>query len=328
MKKIRWGIIGTGRIANTFAKAICSSKDCELTAVASRTKEKARIFAEKYRAEKNYASYEELASDKEIDIVYIATPTASHYADTMMCLKKGKSVLCEKPASLNREQLSRIIQLAKEKDLFFMEAMWMKCNPVFKQALSWVKEGKIGTPKAVKADFCSMCEYDENDRLFRPDCGGGALLDLGVYTLTFACCFLGFYPDEISSNAVFGKSNVDMFNSIILHYKNGSHASLTTSFSMPCENGAVVLGEKGSIVFDRWFFCTDKVSLYDENNKLVEQVVIENKVNGYEYEVEEVNRCIREGVNESVYVPHDETMAVMEIMDKCRKDWGFVYPGE
>ena len=322
------GILGAGKIAHSTVPAMIALDEIECYAVASRDYEKARDFADRYGFQKAYGSYEQMLSDPELELVYIATPHSHHYEHMMLCMEHGKAVLCEKPVSENTEQLKEIIALAKEKNTFFMEAMCMKCNPVYRKAVEWVNSGKTGTVKAVKADFCSMCGYDENDRLFRKDCGGGALLDLGVYVLSFACSFLGYNPEEIISNAMFGKSDVDMFNSIFLRYKDGSHVALTTAFSMPCENGAAIFGEKGTIVFDRWFFCTDKVTLYDENNRLAEEVKIEKTVNGYEYEVAEVNKCLRENLAESSLVPHSETIAIMNIMDKCRKDWGFVYPDE
>ena len=153
-------------------------------------------FAQEYGFSKAYGSYSELAQDNNIDIVYIATPMASHFNDVMLCLENGRNVLCEKSVTLNSEQLEKIITKAKEKNLFFMEAMWTKCRPVFLKTMEWVKNNRIGDIKYIKADFSNNVKYNPDDRLFRADCGGGALLDLAVYPLSFAEAFLG-YPDEI-----------------------------------------------------------------------------------------------------------------------------------
>ena len=327
MKDINWAIIGTGRIAHTFAEGLKGTKGARLYAVGSRTPQRAKQFADEFGFEKAYGSYEELVRDSNIDVVYIATPMSSHYKDTMLCLENGRNVLCEKSAALNGEELAKMLDKAKEKGLFFMEAMWMKCRPVYLKALEWVRAGRIGTPRYLKADFCNLVKYDKSDRLFAPECGGGALLDLTVYPLTFALDFLGQKPEEIVSCAHIGKDGVDLSNSLILKYEN-AYASIDAGFELPCINRAVISGDKGSIVFADWFFCCCEVTLYDDNTEVIERLEIPNEVNGYEYEIREVHKCLHGGLKESVLVPHSSTTAVMEIMDKCRDSWGMKYPGE
>lgn len=326
MEKFRWAILGTGRIARQFAAALKGCEGAVLYAVGSRTAEKAAAFAEEFGFERSYGSYEELAADENADIVYIATPMASHYPDSLLCIRHGRNVLCEKSIALNCREFEEMLEAVSKKNVFFMEAMWMKCRPTYLKALEWVREGRIGEVKFVKADFTNFCPYDANDRVFLPECGGGALLDLGVYPLTFAADFLGREPQEIISCANLAKG-VDTSNSIILRYPEAS-AALQSGFEIQNSNNAVVSGDKGSIVFGNWFHCSSEVTLYDDRRREVERSVIPVLVNGYEYEIIEAQRCLSEGLKESPLVPHASTMAVMKIMDKCRNDWGLVFPGE
>ena len=327
MNKVKWGILGTGAMAAIFAEALKGCEDAELYAAASRNEEKAALFAEKYGFGKSIGGYELLAADPEVDIIYIATPMSSHYDDTMMCLRRGKKVLCEKSAALNSSQLDDMITLAKEKKLFFMEAMWTKCRPSYRKAKQWAESGRIGKMNAVKADFCNIVPYDGNSRLFRSDCGGGALLDLGVYPITLAADFLGNYPCEIKSNAVISRG-VDISDSISLVYPNGAYADISAGFVTDTGNRAAVLGSDGFIIFEGGFVWSTAVTLYDKNGTVIEKFDYSNKVNGYEYEIEEVHECISEGLSESSIVKHCDTLAVMKIMDTCRGQWGLTFPAE
>lgn len=327
MKKYRWGVIGTGRIARTFSTALQGCENAVTYAVASRTPEKAAEFAQNYGFEKSCGSYAELAADKNVDVVYIATPMSSHYNDVMLCLENGKNVLCEKSVTLNCRQLDEIISAAKSKGLFFMEAMWMKCRPPYLQALQWLSQGRIGEVRYIKADFCNLVAYDRNDRLFAPECGGGALLDLAVYPLTLASDFMGAEPSEIISCANIGADGVDLSNSILLKY-GGAYASINSGFEIANRNNAVISGDKGMIIFGDWFFCSSEIALYDRNANELQKCTLPDEINGYEYEIREVHRCLDSGCIESSLVPHSSTRAVMRIMDKCRNDWNMIYPGE
>ena len=325
MKNINWGIIGTGRIARTFSDALAETENSVLYAVASRSKDKAEKFAEEYGFSKAYGSYSELAQDNNIDIVYIATPMASHFNDVMLCLENGKNVLCEKSVTLNSEQLEKILSKAKEKKLFFMEAMWTKCRPVFLKTMEWVKNNRIGDIKYIKADFSNNVKYNPDDRLFRADCGGGALLDLAVYPLSFAEAFLG-YPDEIISSAHI-RDGIDLSNSITLKYNN-AFVSIDSGFEISLKNNAIISGTDGYIILGDWFFCTCDAVLYDRNGSEIEKFNAQNIINGYEYEIIEAQRCICENLKESPLVPHSGTLSVMKIMDECRRQWGLKFPDE
>ena len=326
MNKIKWGIIGTGKIAHKFAEALRGTEDAELRSVASRTLAKAQDFAEKFGFEKAYGSYSELAEDSSVDAVYIATPMSSHYSDAMLCIKNGRNVLCEKSLALNTGQTEEIINAAREKGVFFMEAMWMKCRPVFLKVLEWINSGKIGEPKFIKADFSNYIPYNKDDRLFRPDCGGGALLDLGVYPLTLADAVFGA-PDEIISSAQL-RGGVDVNNTILLKYSDGRFVSADNGFQLQLSNNALISGTEGFITMGNWFHCTSEATLFNSEAKIVEKFLCEPEINGYEYEIREVHRCLREGLTESPLVPHAETVRVMKLMDECRRQWGMVFPEE
>lgn len=326
MEKIRWGVLSTGKIAHTFAKALQATADAELYAVSSRSAEKAAAFAEEYGFERSYGSAEEMLADENVEAVYIASPMSCHYADALKCLNAGKSVLCEKTVTLNSRQLDEILDLAHEKKLFFMEAMWTKTLPHFRQAKEWFDSGRIGSIKMIKCDFVNICQGDPEDRLFRSDLGGGALLDLGVYPLSLAMSFLGHEPKDVTALAVM-KNGVDYDDAVTLRYDN-AFAALTFGFDCKADNAASIVGDNGTIIFDNWFFCSDLVRLYDKDNRLVEEKRFPHPRTGYEYEIIEVNRCIKEGLTESPLVPHCQTKAVMKIIDRIKDDIGLRFPEE
>ena len=328
MQKIfNWGIIATGKIAHTFAKAVNYVPDAKLYACASRNIEKAKKIADEFGAEKYYGSYEELAADPNIDIIYVASPMSCHYENVKLCFKHKKNVLCEKSITINSEQLAELISIAKENDLFFMEAMWMKCLPAFLKAKQWFSEGKIGEIKVIRADFSNPVEFDPQDRLFRPELGGGTLLDLGVYPLSLITSFLGFEPEEINSSVNIAGLGVDMDEAVIMKYKN-AYASFVAGFDIDNENRAVIVGTKGRIAFDPWFFCASNVRLYDENNRLVEESLDPHPCNGYEFEIMEAQNCLAAGLKESRLNPLSDTVSIMKIMDKLRASWDFKFPEE
>jgi predicted dehydrogenase len=322
-----WGIMATGGIANTFAKAVNYVKDANLYAAASRSLDKAESFAKEYGVEKAYGSYEELVQDEKVDIIYIATPMNCHYENVKLCLEYGKNVLCEKAITINAVQLKELIELAREKDLFFMEAMWTKCLPAFRKAKEWVAEGRIGVIQMIKADFSNQVPYQEDSRLFRKDLGGGALLDLGVYPISMATYFLGTKPKQIVSNARIGQSEVDFDCGIMLQYED-AFAMLTCGFDIPCQNNATIVGSKGTISFGDWFFTSTEVKLYNNKFELLEEVSVPHECNGYEYEIMEAHRSLDNNQKESTIIPLSDTLDIMKIMDQCRKDWGFQYPEE
>ncbi len=319
-----WGIISTGNIAGVFASAINSTEGASLVAVGSRDAVKARTFAEKFSIPKAYGSYEELAKDKDVEVVYIATPMSCHFSDVLLCLKNNKHVLCEKSVTLNSDELKILIDVAKENKLFFMEAMWTKFLPAQNKAKEWINEGKIGDIKYLKADFCVNAGYNPESRLFKKELGGGAMLDLGVYCIAFACDFLGNEPKAISVLGNVGQTGVDFDSSVMLMYENNG-ACLNMGFSSSAKNTAVIFGEKGKITFDDCFMNTRTVKLFDSDGKQIDSFNGEYGGLGYEFEVREVESCLKNGDIQSSRNPLSDTLAVMNIMDTCRRQMGVKY---
>jgi len=311
---INFGIMATGRIAKSFAAAVNYVEGAKLLGVASRNLCSAMKFAGEFKIPRSYQGYEEMCKDNDIDVIYIATPTACHYENVRLCFEYGKNVICEKAVTENSRELMELITLAKEKGLFFMEAMWMKCRPHFLQALEWFREGKIGKIKMIKSDFSSVVKFDENDRLFKKDLGASALLDVGIYPITLFTAFLGNYPEKITSRLHTGKTGADFDGTVTLEYGEG-FATSVFGYSIENHNNCVIVGEKGRITFDDWFFCCEGVTLFDEYAQVVERKTFSNACNGYEYEVEEVCKCLREGRLESELIPYEDTIATMKIME-------------
>lgn len=327
MKTINWGIMATGGIAHTFAKALVNTKGSKLAAAASRSIDKAKAFAGEFGAERFYGSYEELAKDPEIDIIYIATPMHSHYKDMLLCLENGKNVLCEKTITLNAAQFEACMKLAEKKNLFLMEAMWMKTLPIFKAVKAAVNDGKIGGIRLIKADFTSVCEYNKEGRIFNPALGGGSLFDLGVYNLALATSFLGTKPDFIETAAYIGETNVDYAAHITLKYQNAA-AVLLSALDMPSNSDAHIIGTLGRIELGNYYFCSDTATIYDINNNIIEKIHLPFDINGYENEIIEVNDCLRNGKKQSDIIPLSDSLDIMKIMDYCRKEWGLSFPNE
>lgn len=327
MKKVKWGIIGAGGISSTFATALNSLEDVELTAVASRSMDRAREFADRFKIRKAYASYEELALDPEIDVIYIGTPHTEHKDNAALCITHGKAVLCEKPFTLNQKDTQYLISLAKEHNVFLMEAMWTKFLPATKVVKQWIMDKAIGEVRYLNISFGFNTEFDLNSRLYNPKLGGGALLDLGVYPLTYAIHMMDKLPDQVVSSAYLGRSNVDEINTMILKYNEGTLANLSTAITANTGTDAVIIGDKGKIVVPN-FWMADNAKRYDAEGNLVDEYKMQFSVNGYVYEAEEVNRCIRDGKKESDMIPLQDTLDIMKIMDEIRADWGLSYPQE
>lgn len=326
-KEIRWGIIGTGRIAGWFAKALTVAPGAQLYAAASRTMEKAEAFRKEYGFQKAYGSYEELLMDEAVDVVYIATPVREHYNNVKMCLEAGKHVLCEKSLTVNAAQARETVRLAREKQLFFMEAMWTKCQPVFRRMKQWVDDGLIG--EVLGADISFYTATGKGHRLYKHELAGGALLDLGYYPVTVACSFLGHHPSAVLSHSVIGAGNVDYLDSIVLEYEGGKFAHLSTGLGAEKTTTFYLLGTKGRIsIHDELFFQAQHVQAVDFDNHVLASFEEPFLMNGYEYEAMEVMDCIRAGKTESSCVTLDDTVSVMEILDKCRANAGFWYDFE
>lgn len=322
-KIFRIGIIGAGWIAEKMAEATSPLEDICVYAIASRSLEKAKAFAERWDIPKAYGSYEELVADEEIDLVYIATPHSHHYPHAMLALEYGKPVLVEKAFTANAQEAERLIKTAQEKDLFITEAIWTRYMPLSHKIKEIMESGIIGEPKTLTATLCYRLDHQE--RMLRPDLCGGALLDLGVYTLNFARMYFGTDIIRTVSNCHLGPTGVDLLESVSLSFADGKMANLQSGALCLNDRQGIISGTEGYIRVDN-INCPEKVDVY-RNYELVESYAKdENMVNGYEYQVIEARRCIESGLTESPMMPHHETISIMHQMDALRKEWGVTYP--
>lgn len=312
---INWGIVGTGHIANKFAKAVTKVEDSNLLAVASRTLDKAKEFGTEYGAKKFYGSYEEMAADPEIDAVYISTPNTMHMENTLLFLKNKKAVLCEKPIAMNSEETKKMIDCARENGVFLMEAMWTRFLPVLKMAKEAVINGVIGDVKCVTANFgYALPEgYPDTGRLIGKELGGGALLDIGIYPLSFANWIMG-KPKKIQSMIVNYHTGVDLTTAMQLMYEHGEMAILFCTFSADIETAARIYGTKGSIYLPK-FYMGEEITIELQTGEM-KHFKIPHRVNGFEYEIEEVNNCLKNKKLESDVISLDESYEIMKQIDE------------
>lgn len=326
MDSIRWGILATGSIAAKLAAAINDVEDAKLLAVGSRSQDSADKFGNEWDIPRRYASYEALAADPDVDVIYIATPHPFHGDNMRLCLEAGKHVLCEKPFTLNAGEAEAIVALARKKKLFLMDAMWTRFIPAIMQVQRWLADGRIGEPRLLQADFTFDIEFDPDHRLFSPELGGGALLDVGIYPLALASMVLGD-PATISGQTILGRTGVDELDGITLTYASEALAVLSCGIRAQKPQEASITGSIGRIVIHPPFHCPDTLTLYSGDDE-PETVKIPYSGNGYVHEVMEVNRCLRDGLLESPLMPLDETVRLMRQMDTLRAQWGVRYPGE
>ncbi|GHU78297.1 dehydrogenase [Clostridia bacterium] len=269
---IRFGIAGLGAIANRFAKVINSDETSGvvLSAVASKDAERAAAFAKTHNSSCFYGSYEELADDPNIDIVYIATTHNFHFENAKLFIERGKNVICEKPFFLTKKDAEEIYALAKEKNVFVMEAMWTRCLPAFQKTLEWVRSGRIGDVKLIDASFCFNTPFDPKNRLFNPELAGGALYDGGVYPIEFITGIAGQTPNAVNAFAVKGKSGVDEYATVDLSFQNGILGQARCGVSVFANNDAHIYGTRGSIHID-YFIGAKTCELRDENGNTAER---------------------------------------------------------
>jgi predicted dehydrogenase len=323
---IRWGILGTGRIAATFAAALEALPDAELAAVGSRSAEAAAAFSERFGAPRHHTSYAALAGDPDVDVVYIATPHTCHYANARLCLEAGKAVLCEKPFTLNAAQARDLVRLARERQLFLMEAMWTRFLPAMTEVGRLIADGTIGEIRFLTADFGFHKEFDPRHRLFDPALGGGALLDVGVYLASLASMLFG-PPTQMQSLAHIGASGVDEQAALLFGYEGGRFSQLTAAITATTPQEATIVGSAGSIrLHAPWWRVTSFTLAVD--GRPPEIIDAPFLGNGYTHEALEAMRCLRAGETESPLLPLDETVAVIETLDRVRADWGLRYPDE
>jgi dihydrodiol dehydrogenase / D-xylose 1-dehydrogenase (NADP) len=340
MQKVHWGILSTGYIANLFAEGLTVVDDAELKAVGSRARPSADAFGDRWQVPHRHDSYEALAHDPDVDVIYIGTPHPYHYEHTLLCLEAGKHVLVEKPFALNARQAKEMIVLARTKGAFLMEAMWTRFLPAMVQVRQWLSDGEIGDVELVRANLSFMAEFNPKSRLFAPELGGGALLDVGIYPISFAHMILGS-PKTIHSSACLGPTGTDDRSAYLLGYEGGKTALLSSAVRLSVPVEAEIIGTKGYIkIHEPWInprvvtlespaASGVQARLIFEGNVFDTQTVhAPTRGNGYNYEAVEVGQCLRAGQLESKVLPVDESVAIMETLDAIRAQWGLIYPNE
>ena len=319
------GIMGSGNIAGIMAGTINKMKNVRVYAVASRQQVHADVFAGKYGCKKAYGSYADLVSDKKVDLIYVATPHSEHYENVKMCLEAGKPVLCEKAFTLNAAQAEELVRIAAEHKVFLAEAMWTRYMPMLTTIREVIGSGIIGEPKTLTANLGYVISSKE--RLTNLALGGGALLDVGVYTINFALMIFGHNISKIASCCTFTETGVDEQNAICLQYYDGKVANLNSSMVSLSDRQGIIYGTKGFAVVEN-INNFESIAVYDRQYKKVASYKCPKQISGYEYEVEACIEAIKCGQIECAQMPHSETLRVMRIMDEIRSQWGMKYPCE
>ena len=322
MKKLKWGILGPGNIARDFAQAL-NRVNGEVYAVASRNKERAEKFARENNVKKAYGSYDEIIKDKDIDVVYIATPHSNHYEYIIKSLNNNKHVLCEKAITVNERELEEALKIAREKNLVLEEAMTLFHMPLYEKVIKKINKKDLGKVNMVQVSFGSFKEYDENNRFFNLDLAGGALLDIGTYALSFARYFLSSMPEEILSTVKKAKTGVDEESGIILKTKEDEIATISLAFRSKMPKRGIVSCDNGFITIDNFPRANKATINYLDGT--VEVIECGEEEKALDYEVSFMEEKINEN-KESNSI--DLTYDVTKIMNKVRKDWGILYPFE
>ena len=318
---IGWGILGAGSIATRFATDLKKLDDARLVAVGSRSADKAARFAQEWGVERAYGGYAEMLADPEVDVVYVATPHPFHKPHTLLCLEAGKAVLCEKPIAVNAGEVRAMVEAARAHNLFLMEAMWSRFNPVMVQVRQWLDEGAIGEPRMLSADFGFSARVNPEARLFNPALAGGALLDVGVYVVSLASWVLGA-PAQVQGAAGIGATGVDEQTGMLFKYAGGQLALLACAIRTQTPQMARIDGTEGAIEVPAFWHPTTARLVRPEEPLEVSGTF------GYHYEAAEVMECLRQGKTESDVMPLDESVTIAETMDQVRAQIGVRYPME
>jgi predicted dehydrogenase len=322
---IRWGVVGPGAIATSFADAMGLTDGGTIVAVASRSAERAAVFGDRYAIPARYGDYESLAADPEVDVVYVATPQSRHEPDTLSLLRAGKHVLCEKPFALNARQAAAMIEEARSRGLFLMEAIWSSFLPAYRSLVEVIGDGRIGEPQLVEADFGFRRPLEPEHRLFDLALGGGGLLDLGVYPLQLCSLVLGT-PEHVVADGVVGETGVDEVVAAVLRHHGGRMGVVKASIRVGMSCTARISGTEGWIDLPAFMHCPSSLTVTTSAGP--ERINGSYEGNGLQFEIEEVHRCLAEGSIESPVMPLDETRALAGTLDAIRSQVGVVYPGE
>ena len=323
MEKIRFGIVGTGTIAHRFAEAIGHVEGAVLAAVASRTKENAEAFGDEFGVPLRFASYEAMAASDAIDAAYIAVPHSGHIGCSMLMMDHGKHVLCEKPMAINRREAEEMFACAERNHVLLTEAMWARLTPGTIKMLELVKEGVLGEILAVEGKFCYAMDEDEMDHhVLKNENGGGSLLDVGCYGLHFAGWYLGDEIEHISAEADYYKGT-DRHACVLLKYKSGAIADISSATLLRKPNEGYVYGTKGYAYLKR-FYAPQEIVLEAGGERKV--IPTPYAGNGFEEQIGHFCDCVRQGLSESPVIPHAQTLKTIALSDRIREIIGVTYP--
>jgi len=325
-KVIRWGILGAGRIARKFASDLKLVSDAQLVAIGSRSMESAEEFAAEFPLQYKHDSYEALAANENVDVIYIATPHNLHHENTLLCLQHNKAVLCEKPFAMNVHQTKEMIALAKEKNIFLMEALWTKFLPHYNKLQSLLKEKKLGEVRSVLINFGFRPSKPAPARMYDPALGGGTIMDIGIYNVFMAMSVLG-KPDVVEASMTPAATGVDEQCAILFKYKNGALAQLFSTFSSDLATEADISGTEGRIrLTSRFYAPSSTIEFYADRIDSKEVIEVEKEDGfGYQYESRHVTECLQKGLTESPVVKFEDTIELMEMLDKIRSIAGVRY---
>lgn len=321
--KYNFAIMGAGSIAQRMGETVQKTDIVNGYAVASRDLSRARDLADKYGFCKAYGSYDEMLADPAVDLVYIATPHVFHASQIEQCLRAGKHILCEKSFTINADQARRVTALAQEKGLLLAEAIWPRYMPMAKTLREFAASDKIGKIHSLTANLGYPVYHRE--RLHDRSLGGGALLDVGIYPLTFASLILGDEVTEICSSANLSETGVDKFENIVLTYASGAQASIFSSVVCPTDRRGVVYGEKGYAEVGN-VNNYEYLRIYDTDHQLLEETLCPPQVTGFEYELAACVEAISKGWTQCPDAPHEMSVTMMKLMDSIRSQWGLEYP--
>jgi predicted dehydrogenase len=323
---IRWGVIGPGAIATSFAQAMQEVEDGEIVAVASRSLERASAFADRFGVANRYASDAELLSDPDGDVVYVATPASRHEEHTVAALEAGKHVLCEKPFALNARQAQRMVEAAQARGRFLMDAIWSRFLPSYRVLGEVLSSGRIGEPLFVEGDFGYRTQTVEpDDRHFKPELGGGGLLDLGIYPVQLSSLVLGL-PEHVVAEGVVGDTGVDEVVAAVLRHPAGKLSVIKSALRVGMSCTARIAGTDGWIDIPAFMHCPEWITVTTRAG--AERIDCPPGGKGLRFEIAEVHRCLAEGLTESPSMQLAETVALMSVLDEIRAQIGLVYPGD
>nr|WP_297349934.1 Gfo/Idh/MocA family oxidoreductase [uncultured Glaciecola sp.] len=328
---LNWGVIGCGNIANTFADGLACLDSGKLIACASTSMQRGHAWAENQKFQHDirsvYNSYEALVNDSDVQAVYIANTHNFHYESVKLCLQNHKHVLCEKPITLNAHQAAELYALARENKCFLMEAVWTRFLPAIRMLQKVLSDNAIGDILSVRADFCINPKLDESHRLRNKKLAGGALLDLGIYPITFSFIVFGEAPEKVQSSAIMDITGVDERSFYLFEYSDGRIASLSSGYSQvaPCE--AIISGSEGYIRIPQ-FFAAQGFSVHKEGQESQTHSYPFSDNENFSFEIQHMQDCIKQGLLESPLFASDESVQIMQTMDTLRSQWGLEYEGE